>query len=180
MRNLPRLFNSFLLGFTIIIASHQSVKADNLDLRLTQQDLDDRCAKVQGVEESGTYVFKEPNVYSEQLGIVEHGRYVELEGEPTNEYYPVSVPLQGYIHEDYLTSCITAEAPKNCLQVNSADGLLVYKEPNEQSEFIGEIDKGKNVRVEEAPTGDWIPVLAPLNGYALKDKLSTCPPARFE
>lgn len=180
IQNMHRFVYRFFLSFTIIAVSHRSVKANDLVPSLTQQDFDDRCAQIEDVEGLGAYIFKEPDVYSERLGTVEVGRYVELEGDPIEEYYPVSVPLQGYIHEDFLTSCITAKPPENCLQVASTEGIIVYKEPTEQSEAIGEISNGKNVRVEEMPTGDWIPVLAPLNGYAPKDKLSTCPPARFE
>lgn len=146
---------------------------------IISQDLDDRCARVAGVE-GGTYVFKEPNVYSEQLGTIAEGKYVELEGAPIDDYFPVSIPLQGYIHKDFLTDCYTAKPPENCLQVASAEGIPIYKEPTEESEAVGIVESGRNLRVEDTFNNDWVTVLAPLPGYAPKAQLNTCPPARFE
>lgn len=61
-----------------------------------------------------------------------------------------------------------------------ADGIQIYEEPSVQSETVGIVDNGKNVRVEETSGDDWVAVLAPLNGYAPTDKLAACPPPRFK
>ncbi|HHP7229353.1 MAG TPA: SH3 domain-containing protein, partial [Xenococcaceae cyanobacterium] len=111
---------------------------------------------------------------------IAEGRYVELEGSTVSGYFPISIPLQGYVHEDFLTSCYTAQPPENCLQVASTQGITIYQQPTQQSETVGMVQNGRNVRVEEIAEENWVQVLAPLTGYASKAKLTTCPPSRFQ
>lgn len=86
---------------------------------------------------------------------------------PTQSISANSNPTEG----NYLL----AQASDSCRQVN-VPGLYVRQRPTVYSPVVGTILSGRNVTVESAPTGGWVAVSAPLEGYMFARYLIPCNP----
>lgn len=129
----------------------------------------------QVIAKRGVYIREKPTVYSTALGIVAYGRNVEVAGEITNNWVPISAPLQGYVYADWISRCQAASPPpNNCRLVISTTGIPARQEPSNDSKLLGYISSGRRVIITGRGANGWVPISVPFKGYVPSDRLAYC------
>lgn len=165
--------------FAVNAIEHRDNKLHNKKNTLTTE-LEPQIAQnsnncYQVVAKRGVYVREKPTVYSTALGIVAYGRNVEVTGEITNNWVPISAPLQGYVYADWISQCQAASPPpNNCRKVVSATGIPARQEPSSNSKILGYISSDRRVIITGRGANGWVPISVPFRGYVQSDRLAYC------
>lgn len=131
------------------------------------------CQQV--IAKRGLYVREEPTVYSNAVGIIAYGRNVEVTGTITNNWLPISAPLQGYVYAEWIGRCQAASPPpSNCRRVIAERGIPARQEPSSDSKVLGYISSGRRVILTGQGTNGWVPISIPFKGYVPSDRLVYC------
>lgn len=153
------------------LSSSKNTLAGEIEPQIAQSS--NNCYQV--IAKSGVYVREKPTVYSTALGIVAYGRNVEVAGEITNNWVPISAPLQGYVYADWISRCQAASPPpNNCRLVISTTGVPARQEPANDSKVLGYISSGRRVIIAGRGANGWVPISVPFRGYVPSDRLAYC------
>lgn len=93
---------------------------DQRNLELAQSP--NNCAEV--LPPNGLYVRREPTVYSEAIGVLNYNTRVAPQAGGTEEWLPISAPLQGYVWRAWIASCgVAPGVPPAIPGVEAAPGI---------------------------------------------------------
>ncbi|MDZ7958533.1 MAG: SH3 domain-containing protein [Aulosira sp. DedQUE10] len=136
------------------------------------------CRRV--MARNGLYVVQKPTVDSQVVGLLDYGTNVTIGDRGKNGWVPISSPVKGYIlHTNFLASCQAGQVKTPpelnfCRKVATDGGLVVRTAASNNSARVGVVPNGENVVIARGQNG-WVPISAPLMGYAQSRYLAYCP-----
>ncbi|MBW4560322.1 MAG: SH3 domain-containing protein [Mojavia pulchra JT2-VF2] len=157
-------------------ASESTLQKKQGEYQLAQYS--SNCRRI--MARNGLYVWQGPSVNSRIVGLLDYGRNVTVENRGKNGWVAISSPVNGYIlHTNFLASCQASQAATPpelnfCRKVTANGGLVVRTAPSNNSARVGVVSNGQNVVIARGK-GGWVPISAPLMGYAQSKYLAYCP-----
>jgi uncharacterized protein YgiM (DUF1202 family) len=133
----------------------------------------DTCWEV-SARGSGLYVRQEPTVGSATLGILRDGQNVNIMPGGTENWAPISAPIEGYVYRGYLAPCQERASNLTDTCREATTRLNVRQEPSLNSPVVGTLANGRNIAIANRGRNGWVPIVAPLEGYVSADYLTYC------